>query len=84
MLEKITSRPCEEVLVRFASYQTDDNFLRDQEMSSEQITEMKEFLNSHEMSDSLEELVDAPFEQKRRVSQVTFFGRIFPCWVLLL
>ena len=62
MLEKITSRPCEEVLVRFASYQTDDNFLRDQEMSSEQIIEMKEFLNSHEMSDSLEELVDAPFE----------------------
>ena len=37
-------------------------------MSSEQITEMKEFLNSHEMSDSLEELVDAPFEQKRRLS----------------
>ncbi len=68
MLEKIISQSCEEVLVRFASYQKDENFLRDQEMSPEQIVEMKELLNSRGISDSLEELVDEPFKQKRRLS----------------
>ncbi len=67
MLEEVVARPREAVLVRFVSHQTDDDFLRDQEMSPEQVSEMTEFLHSRGMSDSLEKLLDAPFLPKRRL-----------------
>ena len=70
MLEEIGSRHSEEVLLRLASHRTDDDFLRDREMNPEQISEMKELLNSRGMSDSLEKLVSAPFEPKRRLFAV--------------
>ena len=73
MLEGIGSRHSEEVLFRLASHRTDDDFLRHQKMNPEQISEMKEFLDSHGMSDSLEKLIDAPFEPKRRL-----FGSSYP------
>lgn len=69
MLEEVVSRHREESLVRFASHRTDDDFLRDQEMNREQISEMKDLLSSRGISDSLEELINAPFKPKRRLSK---------------
>ena len=54
-------------MVRFQRWYPDDLFLRDQEMKPAQIAEMKEFLESHGMSDSLEDLVDGPFKPKPRL-----------------
>ncbi len=67
VLGEIASRYSEAILVRFASHRTDEEFMSEQEMSPGQVDEMKEFLNSRGMSDSLEKLVGAPFEPKRRL-----------------
>lgn len=67
MLEEVPTRKIRKTVVRFQSRQTDDHFLGDQGLNREQITEMKEFLESRGMSDSLEELIEAPFKPKRRL-----------------
>ncbi len=67
MLDQIASRYCREVLVRFASHRTDEDFLGDQDMTAEQIAEMKELLMSRGVNESLEELVDTPFKPKRQL-----------------
>ena len=77
MLEEIPTRHIQETVVRFASRQTDTDFLRDQEMSREQIAEMKELLNSRGMSDSLEELINTPFDPKRRLWKRGYYASRF-------
>ena len=67
MLRTLPTRNIQQTVVRFQRRHPDDEFLRDQEMDREQIREMKEFLESRGLSDSLEELVDAPFKPKPRL-----------------
>ena len=67
MLEALRTRNIQQTVVRFHRWRTDDNFLRDQKMDPVQIAEMKGFLESRGMSDSLEDLIDGPFAPKPRL-----------------
>ena len=62
VLESLPARNIQETVVRFQRQRRDDDFLRDQDLDPIQITEMKVFLESRGMSDSLEDLVDDPFK----------------------
>ena len=67
MLEIIPAQETQQIVTRFAGHQTDDEFLRGQELNLEQIREMKALLHSRRMSDSLEDFIDEPFNPKRRI-----------------
>ncbi len=67
VLNEVVGGHREEVVFRFVSHQTDEDFLHDQGMSLGQNSEMIELLNSCGMSDSLEGLVEAPFRPKRHL-----------------
>ena len=77
MLESLPARNIQETVVRFQRQRRDDDFLRDQDLDPIQITEMKAFLASRGMSDSLEELVDGLFKPKPRLWKTGFPGSRF-------
>ncbi len=77
VLEEVVRCQRKEVLFRFASYRADDEFLSGEEMDSEQISEMKEFLGSRGMSHSLENFINAPFERKRQFGKSGFYKTRF-------
>ena len=72
MLESLPVRNTEEVVVRFHRRRLDDDFLRDQELDASQIMEMKAFLASRGMSDSIEALVDGLFKPKPRLRKAGY------------
>ena len=67
MLESLPARNTQEAVVRFQRRRRDDDFLRDQDLDPLQIMEMKEFLESRGIPDSLDDLVDGLFKPKPRL-----------------
>ena len=72
MLGKLPTRNVQETVVRFQRRHLDDDFLRDQDLDPIQITEMRAFLASRGMSDSLDDLVDGSFKPKRRLWKTAY------------
>lgn len=77
MLESLPTRNVRQTVVRFQRWRRDDDFLRDQGLDPSQVTEMKAFLESRGMSDSLENLIDDLFTPKPRLSKIDFPGSRF-------
>ncbi len=77
MLEEISDQCCRHLVIRWTSHRSDDDFLRDLDMSPEQVSEMKELLHRCGTSDSLEALLDASFRRQRRLSRPGSFRSRF-------
>ena len=67
MLGKLPTRNIQETVVRFHRRRHDDDFLRDQNLDPIQLTEVRAFLRSRAMSNSLDDLVDGLFKPKPRL-----------------
>ena len=69
MLETIPTQKVRVRVVRLASHQRDDNFLRELGLDEHQIRDMKILLVSRKSSDSLQALMHAPFNRKPQLAK---------------
>lgn len=74
MLEEIPSHRNRHQVFRLATIDLDEDFMAELQLDSQRVDELRKFLVEGHPTDSLEELLDGPFRQKRRFKRQTRFS----------